>query len=430
MGQYFSQPHFGGRVPGCLRSRSQWGAAPPGFAVMARIVALCLSLISIVPLFGAELRTLAGKTLQGTLSEFTDKAVVLKTSAGNSTVPFAEVLQLELQKPAAAPTGVTFSDVELTDGTLVHCKKLTLRGKELEITPLGMEVTLRIPLSAVAYVLNGAHETTLSQEWQEKVRSRSRNQDQVAIRRDGVLNLLDGTLGDGSDKGEIEFTTEVGDKRQTRLLGVGLLQGLAFVRRPDPQAPTPLCKIVDQGQNAWIAARLQLADKVVKVTLVSGSTVELPTNALVMLDFTNDKLVYLSDLKPQELIERSKQGRKDGLHLDKNLDNGPLQMRGEVFRKGLAIHAHTELTYNLDGKFKKFDAVLGMDDTVGGDGQPKVRIEGDGRELFAGSVGRKDDPRPLKLGVQGVRQLRIIVSSSKLFDFGDHVDLADAKLSK
>lgn len=427
---HYSQPRMQNREPAGVPSRFATGAVPPGFAVMARIVALGLFLTSFASLFAADLRTLAGKSLQGTLADITAKAVILKTTAGTSTIPFAEVLQVELQKPAALPAGTTYSDIELTDGSIVHCKKFVLNGKELQITPVGMDAATRIPLSAVAFVLNGAQETALAQEWQEKVRSRSRNQDQVAIRREGVLNLLDGTLGNASDKGEIEFSMEVGDKRQTRLLDVGRLQGLAFVRRPDPQSPTPLCKVVDIGQNSWIAASLGLADQVLKVTLVSGPTVELPKSAVVLLDFTNDKLVYLSDLKPQEVIERSRQGRKDGLHLDKNLDNGPLQLRGELYRKGLAIHAHTELTYNLEGKFKKFDAILGMDDTVGGDGQPRVRVEGDGRELFSQSIGRKDEPRPLKLEIQGVRQLRIIVSSNRLFDFGDHVDLADAKLSK
>jgi hypothetical protein len=71
-----------------------------------------------------------------------------------------------------------------------------------------------------------------------------------------------------------------------------------------------------------------------------------------------------------------------------------------------------------------------VDDLVGGDSQAVVRIEGDGRELFAGVVSRKDRPRPLNLDIQGVKQLRIVVGSQGLLDLGDHVDLADAKVSK
>jgi alpha-galactosidase len=117
--------------------------------------------------------------------------------------------------------------------------------------------------------------------------------------------------------------------------------------------------------------------------------------------------------------------------MDTNLDGkGPLQVKGEVFTKGLAVHAHTELTYNLDGKYKKLEAVIGMDDAVGGDGQPRVRIEADGRELFGQIISRKDERHNLDLDVGGVRQLRVIVSSAKPFAFEAHVDLANAKLSK
>jgi hypothetical protein len=84
----------------------------------------------------------------------------------------------------------------------------------------------------------------------------------------------------------------------------------------------------------------------------------------------------------------------------------------------------------LEGKYKEFKTIVGMDDMVGGDGHPEVKIEGDGRELFTGTISRKDKRRELALDVKGVKQLRIVVTSSGLFDFGDHVDLADARLCK
>jgi hypothetical protein len=71
-----------------------------------------------------------------------------------------------------------------------------------------------------------------------------------------------------------------------------------------------------------------------------------------------------------------------------------------------------------------------MDDGVGGEGQPLVKIEADGKELLSQIVTRKDDRRELSYDISGVKQLRITVTSNRLLDFGDHVDLANAKLSK
>jgi len=60
----------------------------------------------------------------------------------------------------------------------------------------------------------------------------------------------------------------------------------------------------------------------------------------------------------------------------------------------------------------------------------KVTIEGDGRELFAGEVRRRDPPKTLTVDVKYVKQIRIVVASTGLLDLGDHVNLADAKVSK
>jgi hypothetical protein len=167
------------------------------------------------------------------------------------------------------------------------------------------------------------------------------------------------------------------------------------------------------------------------VTTIAGVKIEYPRQAVARLDYSNDKVVFLSDLKPAELVEKSKQGRKDSVRMNRNLDNNnPIELEDQVYPKGLALHAYAELVYNLDGKYQKFDAVLGMDAKVGGNGKPQVTIEGDGNKLFSETITRQDKRRDLSFSVKGVKQLRIVVSSSGLFDFGDHVDLANAKLSK
>src|SRR5205085_1985667 len=160
-------------------------------------------------------------------------------------------------------------------------------------------------------------------------------------------------------------------------------------------------RVYDLNQNVWVASKLALGPTGFTVTSVAGPTLLYPKQAIARLDFNNDKVVFLSDLKPVELIERSRQGRKDNARFDKNLENGAIQVKGETYSKGLALHSHTELVYALDGKFKVFEAKLGMDDLVGGDGQPLVKIEADGKELFARSVSRKDERQELKLDVSG-----------------------------
>ena len=377
------------------------------------------------------MRTLAGKNLEGDLVEITDKGVVIAKDGKRTSVLFAEILQIDVQKaPEPAASGAVI-DVELTDGSLLHCKKVAFKGREAQLTFVGSDVVHGLPLHSISNILNSAQDPAVRQEWQEKILGRRSNQDRVVISRDSALNALQGTLGDANDAGQIEFTLEVGGERRTRGFDLDKVRGLVFMRTPAADTPSPLCKVVDGNQNSFIAAKVQLNGQNLKVITVTGASLEMPMTSVVRLDFTNDKIAYLSDMTPAALVYRSPTGRNDPPRMDTNLDGkGPLQLKGEVFSKGLAIHAYTELTYNLDGKYKKFEAVLGMDDVVGGDGQPRVRIEGDGRELFGQTIGRKDDRRALDLDVGGVRQLRVIVSGGKPFGFEAHVDLANAKLSK
>ena len=345
--------------------------------------------------------------------------------------PLQTVQAIDLQPAVPLPSGLKYSEVQLTDGSLLHVSRVALQRKDVELTLAVSGQVARIPLAAVAWILNDAQDSAIRQEWQEKLLGKKRNQDFLALRLKGASAIggLEGTLS-GNDKGQIVFEFERNGVRTTRELDPARVQGMIFLNTLGSQAPSAVCQVHDVNQNTLVAGRVTADAKSFMVTTVSGAVLEYPRAGIARLDFQSDKQVYLSDLKPLEVIEKTKQGRKDNWRIDKNLENGSLQLEGQVYAKGLALHSHTELLYALDGKYKEFKAIVGMDDTVGGDGHPVVKIEADGKELFTDTISRKDKRRELTLDVKGVKQLRVIVTSSGLFDFGDHVDFADAKLCK
>src|SRR5207245_2560840 len=138
-----------------------------------------------------------------------------------------------------------------------------------------------------------------------------------------VLNGLEGTLGDtGNAKGEITFEYEVGGQTRKRDLDLTRAQGLLFLRSLPASAPSPLCKIFHVHQGVYIAGKLALDADKFTVTTVAGPAFEFPRKAVARLDYSNDKVVFLSDMKPADVVEKSKQGRKETMKLNKNLDNG------------------------------------------------------------------------------------------------------------
>jgi hypothetical protein len=377
----------------------------------------------------AELRTLKGETITGDLVAASAKEIVLQKGGERVVTPVEQVLQIDFGQPARLPAEAKFTDVELTDGTLLHCSEFALKGQEVTLTLLGGR-QVRLPLSGIANVLNDAHDEQNRRDWNDRL-AKKRRRDVLVIVRDGVANPIEGTLGDGDPEGgKIEFTLPTGRKA---LVPLSNLQGLIFQRGPDPNAAPVVCKLFDTGRNLIYASGLAASPMGLTVTTPAGAVIELPTAQLSKLDFSRDKLAFLSDLEPARVTQTSTEERIEQYRRDKNLDDGPIRLGGTLYAKGISLHATTELEYDLKGEFREFKAVVGIDDLVGGiDGPTILKIDGDGKELYSLTVTRKDKERarPLTLNIKDVQKLKITVTSGDLLDLGKHLTLADAKVSK
>ena len=132
--------------------------------------------------------------------------------------------------------------------------------------------------------------------------------------------------------------------------------------------------------------------------------------------------------------ETSTEDRIDHYRCDKNLDDGPIRLDNVSYAKGLAIHSWTELIFELDGEYREFKAIIGVDDLVNGsEGPTLVQIEdaATGKALHKTlEISRKTKPVDVTVNVQNVKSLRIRVTSPELLDLGHHVDLAEARVTK
>jgi hypothetical protein len=380
------------------------------------------------PGLGAELRTLSGKVLIGEVFKLTDKEVTLGGPNGRSVTPIRDVLAIDFQRESVLPAG-KYTDVELTNGSLLHCSRLTFKGTEVELKLALSEQTIKVPLVALSYVLNDADDSANRQEW-DKILAKKGNQDILAVKLNGVINGLEGTLGEVNEKGEIAFARQSGGRK--REIDPARVQGMIFQRSPDPDAPVSVCKIQDVYRNLYVASKVESRSTALAITTAAGGRIELPQASISRLDFNSDKVVYLSELtKPQENV-----------HVDQGPDNveiGPIKIEGRTFTKGLAVHSPKELVYAIDGKYRRLEAILAMDDMVRDNSRrldwlrpptALVKIEGDGNELFSATVLPATASQKLDIDIKGVKQLRIVVTSNGITKFGDHVDLAEAKLSK
>jgi hypothetical protein len=357
------------------------------------------------------------------------KAVTFETASGSVSTPIADVAHVEFGNPAA-DKDAKYTEVELTDGTVFRCSQVKAKGESMELTVLpGRAVT--VPVKAVYTMLRDAQDATNKQQWLNFLKERNAKRDYYVRKEDdGSLKGYDGTIGPGDETGEsVEFEFAGAVKRPIKLSRV---HGLVFRQQAGGEIAPTLCKVIDGHRNLLVAKSVTTRDKGLVVATVSGVVVEFPATAEVAkLDYIFGKQMFLSDLEPVAVEAEDNLGSAATYRRDRNFwGTDDQKLGGQVFTKGLAVHARTVLTYGLNGDYKEFKAVLGVDDSVTTESRVRITVEGDGREIFAAEVSRKDKPRPLTLDVKNVKQFRLTVESVGLLDLGNQLNLADAKVMK
>ncbi|QDU93142.1 NPCBM/NEW2 domain-containing protein [Lignipirellula cremea] len=260
------------------------------------------------------------------------------------------------------------------------------------------------------------------------------NGDKKTVTRD-ALDYLEGIVHDiTAESVQFEFNGRKIDVNRSKL------DGVVYYHPPGRELPDAMCQVDDLGGGAYRAKTLETDADQIHLVSVAGARLSLPLAAVQRFDFSSGKIAYLSDLDPDRIewspffdpgpiaenLTRWNMPRRDI-----SFDGASLQLAGKSYAKGLAIHSRTLLTYRLNGKFGRFLAKAGIDDSVGEGGNVELLIRGDGQDLYRGQLSGKDEqPVEIDLDITDVRRLTILVDFGEAGDIADHLDLCDARVKK
>jgi hypothetical protein len=385
------------------------------------------------PIFAVK--TAGGSTLRGPWRQLKpDWSVRIGEGDGNS-VAGADLLSVR-RANVPLPPALVEEYLILVNGDRLPYRSLRLNGEKLLLRHVALEQgkEVSLPLAAVSLLWRMAPDRTLDAE---KLRRRltrdARTRDTVCLRNGdvvaGVLSALD------DQKVEVEVEKKRVTVRMAQVAYIAFNTELSETLRPKGV----YARLILTGTGPGKAGRLSLNaaacddGTTLTGTTVFGARLSVPLEEVAGLDLFQGRAVYISDLKPSRYEFRPYLDTAWPLATDGNVAEHDLLLRDSTYDKGVSLHSHSRLTYPLGGAYRRFEALVGLDDRDGRSGSVRIRLLADGADLDIGAdreLTIRDDPVSINVPVEGVRELTLAVEFGQGGDVQDVVDWVDARLIK
>ena len=369
-----------------------------------------------------EVTTLDGERYSGQIERLDSETLTLGMGDDAHQIATAELMKVHVSNSGAPlPNAPQDAQIALVDGSLISCTAFHTRRRtlSLETAHLGK---LAFRLKSLRHVRLAPIDANVEEQWNQLC-GRQLKRDLLVIRKNNVLDHLDGTIGNVDDN-IVRFLYDGEEIEVNRQKVFGLIYA-----RDNAATSSPFCRVSLGSTDTLEVSQVEWDGNHLSAKLLAGPRVELPMKDVRVLDFSLGKVRYLSDMEPRDVEYTPFFDVTWKYRRDRNLDGEPLRVGNKEYARGLAIHSKTFLRYRLDGEYRRFRTVMGIDDAVQ-QGDVHVIISGDAKPLFESDVRRDDRPRELDLDVTGIRDLEILVDFGAHLDISDHLDLADARVIK
>lgn len=366
-------------------------------------------------------RSVDGRRLTAEAVGLDGKDALRLTGPDATSLPLADVVSVEFAPPRERAAAAW--DVVLVDGSRVVGTLAAADEDQVAIDTIEFGV-LRLPLDLVASVSRGASA--------------------IAARPDDEFDHVTRKSGDALS-GTVTSVGEAGVRVDGDLGAVTLALDdvervvIAHVDESDPFRPTRAVALVAVGGSELRADLLGLDRTRVEVATVFTRSLSIPVEHVVALRLGSARAEYLSDLTPTAVEQMPYFGGADDFlfpwQRDRSVTGTQLAVGGRTFTKGLGLHARTRLTYALDGRYERLEAVVGVSDEVlalDAKGSIEIRFVVDGVASWTSPVLRGGDAavEVPALALGGARELVIEVDFADGADAGDRAVIGDALLVK
>lgn len=361
--------------------------------------------------------------LDGT--QFVDTIVGIDAEKGIRTKRRSELIPLNALRsvsPLKTPP-VTSAEgdlrILLTGGGHLRAKSLSVGDEKLKIA-WAFNAATSIPLESARGVLFDPKPDPL---FDRAFAKPGADFDQFLIRVDGKPRTVRGLLESLDDK---SARIIVNDRKAT--VDRKDLHGIVFAYVAPTNRRGGSAK-VHLSDGAVIPARSIAAARAgdtVQLRLSERGEIKVPWNAVSRIEVFSDRLQFVSDLTPSAVAEQPIVTLKRPWKKDRSVTGTPLKVGGQTFAKGIGVHARSQLTFENNGRYELFTAVIGLDDSSGKKGDCNFVVLADGRELLRKRIKGTGKPEFIRVNITGAREVTLLVEPGRNLDIADHANWCDA----
>jgi hypothetical protein len=375
------------------------------------------------------LQTAGGTTHTGRLQQLDEKWSV---QLGNEHVPGTEVVAL---RRAQQPLPVYPRDEQLlfANGDRLAVHVLELNGERLQcrLPPeWGDEQSVAVPLSAVSVIwLHPPNDSDNPDLLRRQLATAQRSRDTMLLRNGDVLEGIFTSLDETTV--QLEVDKKLVKHARGKVAAIALSTELATPLRP----AGPYGRFVLANGSRLSLAQATCDPKKLSGTTLFDAPIRVPLHQVLALAVFQGPAVHLSDLKPATFTSSAYLTPKENWPLvtDGSVAGRDLRLAGSTYDKGLGMHSASRVTYSLGGAYRRFEALVGLDDQTGRLGSVRIQVLADGKPADTGwdkELTHRNGPVAVRASVAGARELTLVVDFGEGGDVQDHVDWVDARLIK
>lgn len=409
-------------------------------------------LLSMVISAGVDVRAepLEGEATSGELLSLTAEEVSIAGPAEKVSLPTKELQTLQFTKSLASQESANLR-IELLDGSELRAASFQSNAGQSQVD-LGGAGKVTIASRSLRSVRFHPPAPELQKQWDEIVTSKPAG-DLLIIRKtttriveeegkearqvtETALDQIEGTLLEVNGTG-ILFDFD-GDKIEVKLAKI---EGILFYQSTKRQLPAGICRVMDSSRSNWVVKSILLEGDEATLSTPAGVSHQLPLSSLLQIDFVAGNVMYLAEMDLEQNQTKDPfqpAGMKVtfsdllGPAKNKTFAGDGLTLQGGKYDRGLGLHSGTRLDVRIPEGFRRFRAMVGIDDAAGPTAGFRMRILADGKEVasHAFAAANAAAPLPLDLDLSGIKRLSILVEDTDGRPFGDLLNMANARVTK